>query len=66
VNFDNDIQEKYQSTFRQYLGLGYRFSYSWRLEVDYVFQAARNAINDENADTLSSVVFVTLKFHVPK
>ena len=66
VNFDNEIQEKYQSTFRQYLGLGYRFSYSWRLEVDYVFQAARDAITDENADTLSSVVFITLKFYVPK
>jgi hypothetical protein len=28
LNFDNEIKEKYQSTFRQYLGLGYRFSYS--------------------------------------
>ena len=53
LNFDNEIKEKYQSTFRQYLGLGYRFSFSWRVEADYVFQAARDAITDENPDTLS-------------
>lgn len=28
INFDSEINEKYQSTFRQYIGLGYRFSYS--------------------------------------
>ncbi len=66
VNFDNEIQEKYQSTFRQYLGLGYRFSYSWRLEVDYVFQAARDAITDENPDTLSHVLFITAKYYIAK
>ena len=66
VNFNNEINEKYQSTFRQYLGLGYRFSYSWRLEVDYVFQAARDAITDENADTLSHVLFITVKYYIAK
>lgn len=39
VNFDNEINKKFQSTLRQYLGLRYRFSYSWHLEVDHVFQA---------------------------
>ena len=39
MNFDNEINEKHQSTPKQCLGLGYRFSYSGHLEVDHVFQA---------------------------
>ena len=64
VNFENNIQERYQSTFRQYLGLGYRFSYSCRLEIQYVFQASRDSISDENPDNLSSVIFTTLKYYI--
>ena len=37
INFENDIKETYQSDFRQYIGLGYRFSYAWRVELEYVF-----------------------------
>lgn len=66
INFDNTIGEKYQSIFRQYLGLGYRFSFNWRLETDYVFQASRDAITDDHPDTLSSVLFITLKHYLSK
>lgn len=66
INFDSEINEKYQSTFRQYIGLGYRFSYSWRLELDYVFQASRDAITDENPDTKSNVIFIILKHYLTK
>jgi hypothetical protein len=61
LNNDERIGERYQSTFRQYLGLGYRFSYNWRFEVDYVLQASRDTVLDDNADTISSVIFLTLK-----
>ena len=54
LNFDNEIKERYQSTFRQYLGLGYRFSYSWRLDTQYVFQAARDAITDDLLESIFS------------
>lgn len=66
INFDSDINEKYQSSFRQYVGLGYRFSYNWRLELDYVFQASRDAITDENPDTKSNVIFIILKHYISK
>lgn len=66
INFDSEINEKYQSTFRQYIGLGYRFSYSWRLELDYVFQASRDAITDETPDTKSNVIFIILKHYLTK
>jgi hypothetical protein len=66
INFDNEIGERYQSTFRQYLGLGYRLSYSWRFELDYVLQRARDSITDDVPDTMSNVVFLTVKFYVPR
>jgi len=66
TNFNNDFRERFQSTFRQYLGLGYRFSYAWRLEVDYVFQASKDSVNDDNADTLSNVIFITLKHYITR
>jgi hypothetical protein len=66
INFDNEINEKYQSTFRQYLGLGYRFSYRWRLELNYVFQESRDSIEDQSPDTLSNVVYIALKHYLSK
>ena len=66
INFENGIEEKYQSTFRQYLGLGYRFTYRWRFEMTYVFQAARNSISDEEPDTLTSALQLTLKHYLPR
>jgi hypothetical protein len=60
-NNDERINEKYQSTFRQYLGLGYRFSFHWRLETSYVLQASRDTIIDDQADNISNVIFITLK-----
>ena len=66
INFKDNIQEKYSSSFRQYIGLGYRFSYSWRLELDYVFQASRDSIDDNNPDTLSNVILITLKHYIAR
>ena len=66
INFDSDINEKYQSTFRQYLGLGYRFSLNWRFEVNYVFQASRDSIDDQNPDTISNVILIALKHYISK
>jgi hypothetical protein len=66
INFENSFKEKYQSTFRQYLGLGYRFSYRWRFEMTYVFQAARNSIADEEPDTITSALQLTLKHYLPR
>lgn len=65
LNNDERINERYQSTFRQYLGLGYRFSYSWRLEADYVLQASRDSKIDDDADNISHVIFTTLKYFIP-
>lgn len=65
-NFDNEIKERYQSTFRQYFGLGYRFSDSWRAESYYVVQAARNSITDESPDTITNAIYLTLKYYVGK
>ena len=61
---DEKIMERYQSTFRQYLGLGYRFSYSWRLETDYVLQASRDSMTDDSPDSFSHVIFLTLKHFI--
>lgn len=66
LNFDNEIRERYQSTFRQYLGLGYRFSYSWRFETYYVFQSARDSITDEVPDTINHVIFLMLKYYIKR
>ena len=64
INSENDIKERYQSTFRQYLGLGYRFSYNCRLEAQYVFQAFRDSIYDEEADGINNALFITLKYYI--
>ncbi|MCK5368915.1 MAG: DUF2490 domain-containing protein [Cyclobacteriaceae bacterium] len=66
INFDNDIRERYQSTFRQYLGLGYRFNYNWRLEGQYVYQKSRDSISDEVPDNINNVIFLTLKHYIGK
>lgn len=66
INFDTEIEEKYQSTFRQYLGLGYRFSYTWRLEIVYVFQASRDSTVDDEPDSTNNVIFTTLKYYITK
>ena len=65
-NFDNTIKERYQSTFRQYAGLGYRLSYSWRFEAYYVFQAARDSLTDDIPDSINNVLFIMLKFYIPR
>ena len=64
INSENDIKERYQSTFRQYLGLGYRFSYNLRFETQYVFQAFRDSIYDEEADGINNALFITLKYYI--
>ena len=63
-NFDNEIRERFQSTFRQYIGLGYRYNYSYRLELDYVYQTSRDSIEDENPDNISNVVNLTFKYYI--
>ena len=64
INSENDIKERYQSTFRQYLGLGYRFSYNLRFEAQYVFQAFRDSIYDEKPDGINNSLFLTLKYYI--
>ena len=64
INFENDIREKYQSTFRQYLGLGYRFSFPWNLELQYVFQASRDSIDDEIPDSQNHIIYIKVKYTI--
>ena len=61
VNIDDNIDERYKGTFRQYLGLGYRFSYEWRSELQYVLQLSRDSITDDNFDTTSNVIYIIVK-----
>ena len=62
-NFGNDINETYQSSFRQYIGLGYRFSYAWRVELEYVLQASKNSITDEDFTNYDNIIYLTLKHY---
>ena len=66
VNFENEIEERFKSSFRQYLGLGYRFSYTWRLELNYVFQLSRDSTTDELPDNLNNVIFATVKYYITR
>lgn len=63
INFDNEIKETYQSSFRQYIGLGYRFSYAWRVEIEYVLQASKNSITDDDFTNYDNIIYLTLKHY---
>ena len=64
INLENDIKEKYQSSFRQFLGLGYRFNYPWRVELLYVFQTSRDSINDEIPDSQTHAIYLKIKYFI--
>jgi hypothetical protein len=63
INFSNDINETYQNSFRQHIGLGYRFSFAWRVELEYVLQASKNSINGEDSNNYDNVIRITLKHY---
>lgn len=42
----NDVQERFANRMRVRMGIGYRFSYSLRVEFMYMYQASRYGIDD--------------------
>lgn len=66
INMDDQINERFRKTFRQYLGLGYRLSYSWRFETYYVLQLSRDSISDEDFNNQSNVLFFQVKHYFKK
>ncbi len=63
-NFKTDIQERFQSTFKQHLGLGYRFNYTWRFDAVYIYQESYNSIEADAPDNTSNVLSFTLKHFI--
>ena len=57
---DNAIQERFANRARLRVGLGYRFSYSTRLEVIYTLQKSRNTLEDA-AVTNDSILRIRFK-----
>ncbi len=55
-----DVEERYASRLRTRSGLGYRFSYKWRLEGLYIRDEDRNTLEEEFA-TSSNVIDVRMK-----
>lgn len=46
IVMDDDVQERYANRWRFRAGLGYRFSYSYRVEFVYTYQEAKNTLGD--------------------
>ena len=62
--FEDNLQERFRKTYRLYTGLGYRFSYRWRLEVDHVLQKSRDSITDDQFENTSNALLITLKHYL--
>ena len=66
-NFENDnISETYKSQFRQYFIFGYRYSYSWRFELGYSYQASRNSITESSLENKVNAISTTIKYYIPR
>lgn len=65
-NFENDIRERYQSSFRQNVGAGYRFTFNWRLEMLYIFQTSRDSSEDDQPDRQNHIIQLTGKYFIGK
>lgn len=60
---DRDVEERFANRFRFRTGLGYRLSKTWRFEVIYMSQSARNTIDSDFALT-DNIFRVRVKHYI--
>lgn len=45
-NFETEVRERFFNQFKYKLGLGYRFSYPWRIDFGVIYQDAKNTTGE--------------------
>lgn len=63
ITVDKDLDERFANRFRARLGLGYRLDATWRFEVIYMQQQAKNKIG-EDFHTSDDVLRLRVKFYL--
>ncbi len=61
----NEVDERFANRFRLRTGIGYRFSNSWRFEFLYMYQASKNA-NQDDFDSSDNVFRFRVKHFINK
>ena len=65
-NLDSNIEERFRTTRRLIIGLGYRLSYSWRFELEYIQQGSRNNRSDDFDNSESNILSWRLRYFIPR
>jgi hypothetical protein len=55
VPLNERVQERFASKFRARVGLGYRISYGWRVELLYIYDSARNTLEEDFREALNGL-----------
>jgi hypothetical protein len=64
VSLDKDVNEAFANRVRNRLGLGYRFSYNFRLEGIYTLQRSKNEITHDY-DSWDNIFRIRFKMYLP-
>ena len=57
---DRNLEERYTNRYRFRAGLGYRLNYTWRFELQYMYQVARNTVDTE-FDSSDGIIRIRIK-----
>lgn len=60
VVIDRNLEERYTNRYRFRAGLGYRLNYTWRFELQYMYQVARNTVDTE-FDSSDGIIRMRIK-----
>ena len=57
VPISGEILERFATQWRFRFGFGYRISYAWRAELQYIGERALDTLDDEQVITVESMIF---------